>query len=174
MSAPLPRNVIDSDTPQRIARADGMTLYPLPNVAARLHKSPRWLQGYLREQPFGRMAGRTRLFTAETRPPRKPRQPQTLDERSIRQPRQEAEGPRQFRRIPDEGVYKTVVASFGGKTVTRSQGQIVAQQMVKNAIRKGPAATALLLKFIESHEARHHCARDGHRFESPQLPGSRR
>jgi hypothetical protein len=44
--------------------------------------------------------------------------------------------------------------ALGGKTVTRSQGQIVAQQMVKNAIRKGPAATALLLKFIESHEAR--------------------
>jgi integrase len=40
-----------------------MTLYPLPDVAARLHKSPRWLQGYLREQPFGRMARRTRLFT---------------------------------------------------------------------------------------------------------------
>src|ERR1700722_347334 len=40
-----------------------MTLYPLPDVAARLHKSPRWLQSYLREQPFGRMAGRTRLFT---------------------------------------------------------------------------------------------------------------
>ena len=40
-----------------------MTLYPLPDVAARLHKSPRWLQGYLREQPFGRMGGRRRLFT---------------------------------------------------------------------------------------------------------------
>jgi hypothetical protein len=46
-----------------IARATGMTLYPLPDVAARLHKSPRWLQCYLRERPFGRMAGRTRLFT---------------------------------------------------------------------------------------------------------------
>ena len=40
-----------------------MTFYPLPAVATRLHKSPRWLQSYLRERPFGRMAGRTRLFT---------------------------------------------------------------------------------------------------------------
>jgi hypothetical protein len=40
-----------------------MILYPLPDVATRLHKSPRWLQCYLRERPFGRMAGRTRLFT---------------------------------------------------------------------------------------------------------------
>jgi hypothetical protein len=27
-----------------------MMLYPLPDVAAKLHKSTRWLQGYLREQ----------------------------------------------------------------------------------------------------------------------------
>ena len=32
---------------------------------------------------------------------------------------------------------KTVVARMGGKTVKRSQGEIVAQQMVKNAILKG-------------------------------------
>ena len=30
--------------------------------------------------------------------------------------------------------YKTVPASMGGKTVKRSQGEIIAQQMVKNAI----------------------------------------
>jgi hypothetical protein len=40
------------------------------------------------------------------------------------------------------------------KTVKKTQGEIVAQQMVKNAILKGPAAMSLLLKFIEAHEAR--------------------
>ena len=38
-------------------------LLTLPEVAGRLHKSPRWMQDFLRNNPFGRMAGRTRLFT---------------------------------------------------------------------------------------------------------------
>jgi hypothetical protein len=50
--------------------------------------------------------------------------------------------------------YKPVVVNIGGKTVKKSQAEIVAQQMVKNAIKKGGAAVKLLLKFIEEHEAR--------------------
>ena len=50
--------------------------------------------------------------------------------------------------------YKTVVASMNGKTVKKSQGEIVAHQMVKGAINKGPVAQNLLLRFIEAHEAR--------------------
>jgi hypothetical protein len=38
-------------------------LFSLAEVAERLHKSPRWMQEFLRDKPFGRMAGRTRLFT---------------------------------------------------------------------------------------------------------------
>jgi hypothetical protein len=34
------------------------------------------------------------------------------------------------------------------------QGELVAHQMVKNAINKGPASMNLLLKFVEAHEAR--------------------
>jgi hypothetical protein len=51
-------------------------------------------------------------------------------------------------------VSKTVVAGMGGKTVKTSHLKIVAHQMVKNAITKGPAAMNLLLKFMEAHEAR--------------------
>jgi hypothetical protein len=40
-------------------------LFTLTEVAERLHKSTRWMQYFLRENPFGRMAGRTRLFTEE-------------------------------------------------------------------------------------------------------------
>jgi hypothetical protein len=40
-------------------------LVTVAEVAARLHKSKRWLQEFLREKPFGRSAGRTRLFTEE-------------------------------------------------------------------------------------------------------------
>jgi hypothetical protein len=50
--------------------------------------------------------------------------------------------------------YKTVPANLGGKTVNKTQGQIVAMKMVTNAINKGPVAMNLLLKFIENHEAR--------------------
>ncbi len=38
-------------------------LMTIPEVAERLHKSTRWMQDFLRQNPFGRMAGRTRLFT---------------------------------------------------------------------------------------------------------------
>ena len=50
--------------------------------------------------------------------------------------------------------YKTVPANLGGKTVNKTQGEIVAMQMIKQAINKGGHATNLLLKFIEAHEAR--------------------
>ena len=50
--------------------------------------------------------------------------------------------------------YKTVVANMGGKTVKKTQGELVAAQMVKSAIVKGGNATSLLLKLIEAHEAR--------------------
>jgi hypothetical protein len=50
--------------------------------------------------------------------------------------------------------YKTVVANMGGKTVKKTQGELVAAQMVKSAIVKGGNAASLLLKFIEAHEAR--------------------
>ena len=40
-------------------------LFTLPEVAERLHKSTRWMQYFLRDNPYGRMAGRTRLFTEE-------------------------------------------------------------------------------------------------------------
>jgi hypothetical protein len=40
-------------------------LFTLPEVADRLHKSTRWMQYFLRDNPFGRMAGRTRLFTED-------------------------------------------------------------------------------------------------------------
>ena len=37
----------------------------MTEAAERLGKSKRWLQEYLRKNPAGRMAGRTRLFTEE-------------------------------------------------------------------------------------------------------------
>jgi hypothetical protein len=39
------------------------TVFTLDEVAARLHKSRRWLQVFLRGRPIGRLAGRTRLLT---------------------------------------------------------------------------------------------------------------
>jgi Family of unknown function (DUF5681) len=59
-----------------------------------------------------------------------------------------------FGHILMKEFYKTVSANLGGKTVNKMQGEIVAMQMVKNAINKGPVAQNLLLKFIEAHEAR--------------------
>lgn len=38
-------------------------LHTVDDVAARLHKSRRWLQDWLRGKAIGRKAGRTRLFT---------------------------------------------------------------------------------------------------------------
>ena len=50
--------------------------------------------------------------------------------------------------------YKTVPCNLGGKTVNKMQGELVAHQMVKNAINEGPASMNLLLKFMEAREAR--------------------
>ncbi len=50
--------------------------------------------------------------------------------------------------------FKPVVAQIGGKTVRKSQMELVAQQMIKDAIIKGPTARSMLLKFVEQHEAR--------------------
>jgi hypothetical protein len=80
--------------------------------------------------------------------------------------------------------YETVIASMGGKTVKRSQREIVAQQMVKNAILKGQAShMGLLLKFIEAHEiserfpeflsaSRSHRKRTGRRGDSAVASGN--
>ena len=59
-----------------------------------------------------------------------------------------------FGEILMKEFYKPVVANMGGKTVKKSQGEIVATMMVKNAVSKGPASLNILLKFIEAHEAR--------------------
>ena len=39
------------------------TLHTMAEVAERLGTSKRWLQGFLSGRPFGRMAGRSRVFT---------------------------------------------------------------------------------------------------------------
>jgi hypothetical protein len=44
--------------------------------------------------------------------------------------------------------------TLGNLVVKTSQAKILAQQMIKKAIKKGGAATRLLLKFLEEHEAR--------------------
>lgn len=40
-------------------------LYTMREVAARLHKSLRWLQTHISAHPCGRMVGRSRLFTED-------------------------------------------------------------------------------------------------------------
>ena len=50
--------------------------------------------------------------------------------------------------------YKTVPANLGGKTINKMQSEILARQMVKGAINKGPMAQRLLLQFIVEHEGR--------------------
>jgi Family of unknown function (DUF5681) len=50
--------------------------------------------------------------------------------------------------------YKPVVVNIGGKTVKKSQAEILAHQMVKNAITKGSVATKLVLQCLEQYEAR--------------------
>ena len=40
-----------------------MPVYTMDDVAERLHKSRRWLQDFIQEYPFYRLAGRTKLFT---------------------------------------------------------------------------------------------------------------
>jgi hypothetical protein len=52
MSAPLPRIVIDNDTPQAVVRAAGMTLLTLDETAARFRVSRRTFQGQLDGVPY--------------------------------------------------------------------------------------------------------------------------
>src|SRR5262249_60022461 len=40
-----------------------MTFLTLDEAAAKLRKSRRWLQSFLRRHPYYRLAGRTKLFT---------------------------------------------------------------------------------------------------------------
>jgi hypothetical protein len=50
---------------------------------------------------------------------------------------------------------KTVPANIAGQTVNKTQGEILAQVMMKNAITtKRASHIALLLKFMEAHESR--------------------
>jgi pyrroloquinoline quinone (PQQ) biosynthesis protein C len=49
---------------------------------------------------------------------------------------------------------KTVPANIAGQTVNKTQGEILAQVMMKNAITTKQAShIALLLKFMEAHES---------------------
>jgi Family of unknown function (DUF5681) len=50
--------------------------------------------------------------------------------------------------------YKTVPVKLAGKTVNKTQGEIVALGIVKNAILNGPAAMSMLVKFIEARRAK--------------------
>jgi hypothetical protein len=50
--------------------------------------------------------------------------------------------------------YKTVPASLAGKVVNKTQGEILAMQMMKAAISGTMSDRRLLLQFIEAHEAR--------------------
>jgi hypothetical protein len=51
--------------------------------------------------------------------------------------------------------YKTVPATLAGKVVNKTQGEILAQVMMKNAITTKQAShIAVLLKFMEAHESR--------------------
>jgi phage baseplate assembly protein W len=59
-----------------------------------------------------------------------------------------------FGEILAKEFYKTVPASIGGKTMNKTQGEILAMQMVKNAITKGSVATKLVLQCLEQYEAR--------------------
>ena len=60
-----------------------------------------------------------------------------------------------FGDILTKEFYKKVPAQLAGKVVNRTQGEILAQQMIKNAIvTKKSSHVALLLKFMEQHEAR--------------------
>jgi hypothetical protein len=50
--------------------------------------------------------------------------------------------------------FKTVPVSLVGKTVNKTQGEVLAMQMMKKAINGGTPERRLLLQFIEQHEAR--------------------
>jgi len=51
-------------------------------------------------------------------------------------------------------MFKTVPANLAGKVVNKTQGELLAIRMMKNAITGGPPAQKLLLQFIAEHEAR--------------------
>jgi hypothetical protein len=50
--------------------------------------------------------------------------------------------------------FKTVPVSLVGKTVNKTQGEVLAMQMMKKAINGGTPERRLLLQFVEQHEAR--------------------
>ena len=59
------RSAVDGIAP-RLRHAQGTevtTLYTMVQVAERLHKSRRWLQSFLRDHPYYRLAGRSKVFT---------------------------------------------------------------------------------------------------------------
>jgi hypothetical protein len=76
--------------------------------------------------------------------------PQALEEGQSGNPSGRPKDLANFGEILMKEFYKTVIANLGGKTVKKMQGEIVAQQMVKNASVEGAAAMAPLLKFIEA------------------------
>jgi Family of unknown function (DUF5681) len=47
--------------------------------------------------------------------------------------------------------FKTVPVSLVGKTVNKTQGEVLAMQMMKKAINGGTPERGLLLQFIEQH-----------------------
>ena len=49
---------------------------------------------------------------------------------------------------------RVVPANIAGKTVNKTQGEVLAMQMMKKAINGGTPERRLLLQFIEQHEAR--------------------
>jgi hypothetical protein len=51
-------------------------------------------------------------------------------------------------------LYKTVPANLGGKTVSKTQGELLAIRMMKYAINGGPPAQKILLQSIAEHVAR--------------------
>jgi hypothetical protein len=56
-------------------------------------------------------------------------------------------GPKDLARFGDilmREFYKTVPVNLAGKTVNETQGEIVALEIVKSAILKGPAAMSML------------------------------
>lgn len=48
-----------------MTRPPAVELYTMPETAEQLRVSRRWLQDFIKEHPFYRMAGRKKLFSAE-------------------------------------------------------------------------------------------------------------
>lgn len=48
-----------------VTRPPAVELYTMPETAEQLRVSRRWLQDYIKEHPFYRMAGRKKLFSAD-------------------------------------------------------------------------------------------------------------